>query len=373
MISNTKDKNSQIMKKFNLAVLIIAMASIAACSGSEVTENEGDEPVGKSVNVKTRVLEPETFKSWLRVVGNVESKNDIMISAEVGGRVLEQLVDEGERVRKGQVILRINDAKLQEEKARLEAASEQARENYERLQRIYEEDGIGSEIDVLNAKFNFQQSNSAFQSVKVDIENATLEAPFDGLVESYLLEEGEVASPGMQVVRLIGTDNYIVSAGVPARYANVIQTGEEVELWFDSQNPDTLSGTISYVGNSIDPLNRTFRIEVLLPEQNRSYKVDMIANLRLLTLTEENVVIVSEEYIYKEENDFIVFVKAENENGYPVGKRRVVQLGPSFKSDVIIRSGLGFGDELITTGSAFLNDGALLNIVESGNSDLAAQ
>lgn len=373
MIFNKNDNNSLIMKKFNLVVLIIAMISIVACSGNKSTENGGDEPVGKSVNVETRVLEPSTFRSWLRVVGNVETKNDIMISAEVSGRVIEQVVDEGERVRKGQTILRINDDKLQQEKARLEAATEQARENYERLQRIYEEDGIGSEIEVLNAKFSYQQSNSALQSVKVDIENATIKAPFDGLVDSYLLEEGEMASPGMQVVRLIGTDTYIVSAGVPARYADVVETGDEVEIWFDSQAPDTLDGTISYVGNSIDPQNRTFRIEVLLPEQSRSYKVDMIANLRLVTLTEESVVIVSEEYIYKEENDFIVYVKSENEEGNPIGERQVVQLGPSFKSDVIIRSGLDFGDELITTGSAFLNDGALLNIVESNNSDLASQ
>ena len=362
-----------MMKKFNLAVLIIAMVSIVACSGNETAEENGDELVVKSVNVETRVLEPVTFRSWLRVVGNVETQNDIMISAEVSGRVVEQVVDEGDRVRKGQTILRINDDKLQQEKARLEAATEQARENYERLQRIYDEDGIGSEIDVLNAKFSFQQSNSALQSIKVDIENATIEAPFDGLVDSYLLEEGEMVSLGMQVVRLIGTGTYIVSAGVPARYADVIETGDEVELWFDSQNPDTLDGAISYVGNSIDTQNRTFRIEVLLPEQNRSYKVDMIANLRLVTLTEENVVIVSEEYIYKEENEFIVYVKSVNDDGNPIGERRVVQLGPSFKSDVIIRSGLDFGDELITTGSAFLNDGALLNIVGSNNSDLVSQ
>lgn len=373
MMFNTNDKNSQIMKKLNLIFFALIAVLMVACSGSDTQENNDDEPVGKSVNVETQTLEPETFNSQLRVVGNVETKNDIMISSEVSGRVIEQVTEEGERVQKGQVILRINDAKLQQEKARLEAATEQARENYERLQRIYEEDGIGSEIEVLNAKFNYQQNNSALESLKVDIENATIEAPFDGRVESFLLEEGEMASPGMQVVRLIGTDTYIVSAGVPARYADVIRSGQAVELWFDSQDPDTLNGSISYVGNSIDPQNRTFRIEVLLPSQNNSYKVDMIANLRLTTLTEENVLVVTEEYIYKEEDEFVVFVKAEDEEGYPVAERRTVTLGPSFKSDVIIRSGLEVGEELITTGSAFLNDGARLNIVEANGNNLASQ
>ncbi len=124
------------MKKLNLVIFTLLAVSIAACSGSETQSNNEDEPVGKSVNVETQVMQPETFKSQLRVVGNVETKNDIMISSEVSGRVVEQVVEEGEQVRKGQVLFRINDAKLQQETDRLQAATEQARENFERLQRI---------------------------------------------------------------------------------------------------------------------------------------------------------------------------------------------------------------------------------------------
>ena len=371
MIFNNKDTNSIEMKKYNLILITVFAAVIAACSG-EAPEVAGDEIVGKTVNVETKTLEPSTFRSQLRVVGNVETKNDIMISAEVSGRVMEQSVSEGTKVRKGQTILRIDDAKLKQEKARLEAATEQARENYERLQRVFDESEIGSEIEVLNAKYNYQQSKSALESIKVDLENSTISAPFAGTVEQYMLEEGEMASPGMQVVRLIGTNTYIVTAGVPARYADVVQSGDDVEVWFDTQNADTLQGTISFVGNSIDPQSRTFRIEVLLPVQQKSYKVDMIANLRLNTLMEENVLIVSEEFIYKEEDEFVTYVKTENEDGDPVAERRVVELGPSFRSDVIIRNGLSTGDELITIGSAFLNDGVRLNIVESRDSDLAS-
>ena len=371
MIFNNKDTNSIEMKRINLILITVFAAIIAACSGEE-PEIAGDEVVGKTVNVETRMLEPSTFRSQLRVVGNVETKNDIMISAEVGGRIMEQLIPEGEKVKKGQTILRIDDAKLKSEQARLEAATAQARENYERLQRVYEESGIGSEIDVLNAKYNYQQSKSALESIKINLENTTIAAPFDGTVEQYVLEKGEMVSPGMQVVRLIGTNTYIVTAGVPARYADVVQPGDDVEVWFDTQNADTLQGSISFVGNSIDPQDRTFRIEVVLPAQQKKYKVDMIANLRLNTLMEENVLIVSEEFIYKEENEFITYVKTENEDGDPVAERRVVELGPSYQSDVIIRSGLKAGEELVTIGSAFLNDGVRLNIVESRNSDLAS-
>ncbi|MDR9415372.1 MAG: efflux RND transporter periplasmic adaptor subunit [Gracilimonas sp.] len=360
------------MEKLNLILLTVIIAVFTACSAENI-ESESDQPVGKTVNVETETLTMSTFRSHLRVVGNVETKNDIMISAEVGGRLIEQTVAEGEQVQKGETILRIDDSKLKQEKARLEAVTAQARENYERLKRIYEEDGIGSEIDYLNAKYNFEQSKSALESIKVDLENATISAPFTGTVEAYILEEGEMASPGMQVVRLIGTNTFIVSAGVPARYADVIQNGDEVDIWFDTQTADTLKGTISFVGNSIDPQSRTFRIEVLLPADSKKYKVDMIANLRLYTLRKENVIIVSEEFIYKDEDEFITYVKTVNEEGYPVAQRRVVELGASFRSDVIITNGLSSGDELITIGSAFLNDGVRLNIVDDRATDLASQ
>ncbi|SMO51675.1 efflux RND transporter periplasmic adaptor subunit [Gracilimonas mengyeensis] len=357
------------LKFFLLPALMIAAV---ACSPEAPEETNGDEPVGKTVNVETKQLEPRTFQSKLRVVGNVETKNDIMISAEVTGRVVEQLVEEGAVVEEGDVLLRIDDAKLQQEKARLEALTQQARENYERLKTIFEEDSIGSEIEYLNAKYNYQQTKSSLESIKVDLENTRIKAPFDGTVERFMLEVGEMASPGMQVLRLIGTDTYIVSAGVPARYAEEVTEGDDVDIWFDTQADDSLKGTITFAGKSIDPQNRTFRIEVLLPPNSRNYKVDMIANMSLNTLSEDNVLIVSEEFIYKQDNEFVTYVKAENDEGQPVAERRTVTLGPSFRSDVIIRDGLQAGEELITIGSAFLNDGMRLNIVESRDKSLAS-
>ncbi|MEX0609436.1 MAG: efflux RND transporter periplasmic adaptor subunit [Balneolaceae bacterium] len=360
------------MKKFNILIIFTLMMLLVACS-AETEDAASDEEVIKTVNVDTKTINPTTFASHLRVVGNVETSDDIMISSEVNGRVIEHLVDEGDNVKKGQAILKIDDSKLLQEKARLEAITSQARENYERLQRVYEEESIGSEMDYLNARYNFEQSQSSLESIEIDIRHTTIKAPFDGKVESMLLEEGEMAAAGVEIVRLIGSQKFIVSAGVPARYADVVQNGDRVKVWFDTQRADTLEGQITYVASSITSQNRTFRIEVLLPEQRNRYKVDMIANMRLNTLNEEGVIVVSEEHIYNENNEYVMYVVAENEDGKTVAERRVVNLGPSYRSNVIIRDGLEIGDELITTGSAFLNDGMRLKIIESDNKNLAVQ
>lgn len=325
----------------------------------------------KTVNVRTLSINPSQFNSFVRVVGTVETSDDIMISAEVSGKVLRYNVEEGEQVRAGQTILKIDDAKLKQEASRLEAITAQARENYERLEKIYKEDGIGSEIDYLNAKYAYEQSASSLESIKVDLENTNIKAPFTGVVEQIMFEVGEMVSPGAQVVRLIGSDNFKITAGVPARYANAVSQGDQVEIWFDTQAVDTLAERITFVGSAINQQNRTFRIEIDMPKKE-GMKVDMIANIRLKTLEQNDVVVVSEEFIYSKDGRYVSYVLGENSEGKEVALEKEVTLGPSYKSNVVVESGLEPGEELITIGSAFLNDGMRINVVES-QSAIAAQ
>ena len=372
MIFNRKDKNTIRMKKFNYLIALSLSVLVSACSGDTAEMAESGDELVKSVNVVTQDVKPRTFTSYVRVIGTVETSNDIMNSAEVNGRVMSYAVSEGEQVRKGQTIVKIDDAKLRQEKARLEALASQAKENYERLKRIYEEDGIGSEIEYLNAKYNYEQMNSSLESIKVDLANTSIKAPFTGKLESRMVEVGEMVAAGTPVVRLIGSEDYIISAGVPARYADVVQTGDDVSVWFDTQDSDTLNAPIAYTGSSINPQNRTFRIEVDLPQKANQYKVDMIANLRLNTLRRDSVLAISEEYIYSKRNGYVVYVLSQNEKGDPVASERVVELGPSYKTDVIIEKWLMPDDKLITIGSAFLDDGMRVTVKESASTEIAS-
>ncbi len=348
---------SLTMKKLALFASLFVIIAFAACSGGEEVQTNTEEELVKSVNITSQTVQPSTFASFVRVVGTVETSNDIMISAEVSGKVISYNVKEGDPIRKGQAIVKIDDSKLKQEKARLEAMTSQAKENYERLKKVYDEDGIGSEIDYLNAKYAYEQSNSALESINIDLANTSIKAPFNGTIESKMAEVGEMVSPGMPVVRIIGSDDYIISAGVPARYSNVVRTGDDVEVWFDTQGSDTLNGKIKFAASSINPQNRTFRIEVDLPKKENQYKVDLIANMKLKTNQQENVLVISEEFVYSKEHGYVVYVLSKDEEGHDIAEERIVLLGQSYKSDVIIESGLEIGDHLITLGSAFLDDG----------------
>ena len=358
------------MKKQLLSILLGVTVILAGCSGGE-EEAQPIEDLVKTVNVRTEPISTQNFSSYVKVIGMVETSDDIMISAEVSGKVVRYNAKEGERVRAGQTILKIDDAKLKQEYARLSAATNQAKETYDRLKTVYEEDGIGSELDYLNAKFTFEQNSSALESIKVDLENTEIKAPFSGTVEQIMYEVGEMVSPGAMVVRLIGADNYKITAGIPARYAGVVTAGDMVDIWFDTQDADTMTKEISYVGNSINTQNRTFRTEIELAGQP-NLKVDMIANIRLKTLQKDEVIVVSEEFIYSKKGRYVAYVSGKNSEGKSVAREQEVVLGPSYKSNVVVESGLAVGDQLITIGSAFLNDQMRIS-VKGDNQALAAQ
>lgn len=363
-IKNVFQSPSSSTRWSMLFVVLVFSLTLHNCSSDEMESSEPEELI-KMVNVETEVLSSEPFNSFLRLVGTVETSDDVQLSAEVSGKVFMHVVSEGQKVQKGQTILRIDDAKLSQEVARLEAVVAQSETTWKRVQTLYEEENIGSEIDYLNAKYAYDQNKSALSSLSVDLENTEIIAPFTGVVETIFVEEGEMVAPGMPAIRLIGANQFVISAGVPARYANVVELGDRVDVWFDTQVQDTLTGTIVYVANSIDPSNRTFKIDIRLPSGKTYYKVDMIANLRLNTLSLNQAVVVSEEFVYSKGEGYVMYVKGTNSEGKDIALERKVELGPSFKTEVVINRGLAPGDEIITIGSAFLNDRVRINVVNS--------
>lgn len=357
------------MKQFKYFISLILM--LAFSSACEVEESEIAEDV-KTVNVQTEQVAPEVFESYLRLVGTVTTNSDVQVAAEVSGRITEVRKKEGEKVQKGETVIKVDDRKLQQELNRLQATTSQSRENYERLKRLYEEENIGSEIDYLNAKYTYEQNRAALESLRVDLENTSISAPFSGSIETIFTEVGEMVSPGTPVFRLINKNDKKVLVGVPARYSGSVDLGDNAEVWFDFDPETRYQLPVTFIGSSIDPRNRTFEVEIELPVDIDQIKIDMIANVRLITERVDNVIVVGEEYIFQKEGNDVVYVFNQNENGEAIASERVVNIGLQYGNEVVIESGLAAGDELITLGSSYLQDGSRIQKTESERSEMAS-
>lgn len=352
-------------------LLITGILALIFISGCSEERQANEEELVKTINVETKQMVTQPFDRYLKLVGTIEAPNDVRLSAEVSGRIEEYFVEQGDDIKKGDRILEIDDEQLVRERERLEAVTAQAEENYERLKRLFEQDSIGSEIEYLNAKYNYEQNKASLEGIKVNINKTIVTAPFDATVENIVMEQGEMAAPGAVLVRLIGTKNLKVSTGVPAMYSDVVNKGDKARIWFDFQRSDTLQLPISFVGKSISPQARTFEVEVKLPPERDDYKVDMLANLMVRTMQLDNAIVIGEEFVYQNNNKNVVYVVAEDDSGRKVAKIQPVKLGASHQNDVVIAEGLEAGDELITVGSSFLQDRMRISVVESRENRIA--
>lgn len=351
-----------------IIISILVLGVFYACE----TETAEPEQAVKTVNVETKRLEPQVFESYLQQVGTVTTNNDVRVSSEVSGRIVNLAKKEGDNVQKGQAVVKVDDRKLQQELNRLQATTSQSKENYERLKRLYEEEDIGSEIDYLNAKYAYEQNLAALESIRVDVENTSISAPFTGIVETIYTEVGEMVSPGTPVFRLINKSSKKVELGVPARYAGAIELGDEAEVWFDFDTETRYELPVTHIGNTIDPTNRTFSVEIDMPADFNQIKIDMIANVRLETEKVEGAIVVGEEYVYQKNGNDVVYVAGRDDEGNSIANERVVSLGPNYGNNVVIRDGLTAGEELITLGSSYLQDGSRIVNVEEEQSAMVA-
>lgn len=353
-----------IMKNILFNILLFSLISWS-CSAPEETQTNAEDLV-KSVNVHVTEVQPRDFKSYVKLVGTITSDSDVEVAAEATGNVQKYFVEKGEKVKKGEPILKIDDQDLLAEKDRLEAITESSYENYQRLEGLLNEEGIGSEIDVINARSQYLQNKASLDAVKIQIKKTLVKAPFDAVLEEKLVEEGEMASAalGTLLFRLVSADILKVNVGVPARYANAIKPGSSSNIWFDANLSDTLTSPVSFVANSIDPQSRTFTAEIPIPNKVQ-YKIDMIANVRLQTNEQTGVIIVGQQVIKQKDNgDYVVYIKSEN-NGHDIALERKIELGPMFQNSVVVTNGLAFNDLLITTGFSFLQDSMRINVVKT--------
>lgn len=362
---------------YNIIAAIIIAGVFASCSGeaSQIEPMNGAslaQDQVRVVNVESMIIESVPFQDYLNVIGTVRASEDINLAAEGSGRIVEMMVRRGSRVAKGAPIAKIDDAQILLEVARLRAQNENARENYERRKSIWEKDKIGSELDLIAAKTTFEQTEAALKLLELQLERTVIRAPFNAVVEDIISEVGETVAPGTPVVRLISDGSVRVRAGVPARYAESVRMGDSVEITFEEFQDDVINSKIVFVGSSIDPQARTFTIEATIPNRGNRYKIDMVSNVRIQTRSFEEVLVLAQEHVFRNEDGYQVYLVSTGDNGNQIALSRQVETGATFNNRVVITDGLSVGDEVITTGASSVENMTRIRVVRADSTGVAA-
>ena len=315
-----------------------------------------DEDRGRPL-VNIQKLQDTTFRHYAQVQGDVYTDENIIVYPETSGILNDVRVREGQQVSKGQVLAVVDDGGLASELARVETQLALAETTFERQERLWEQN-IGSEIQYLEAKSNFEALQNSANQIRSQLAKNTIRAPFSGVIDEIITEEGEVVSPGQsQLFRLVSLKNMFIEASVPENYLNQVKEGSEVIVEIGSIGKQ-FTGEIQRVGNTINPNNRTFRIEVAIPNGDGLVRPNQIATVMINDYTNEDAIIVPEHTVQQNsQGESLVYVWEPQEENKGVAKKVVVETGYVYQGNIEITEGLEPGDTIITDGSRNLRDG----------------
>jgi RND family efflux transporter MFP subunit len=332
--------------------------------GADRQLRSATESGARVVNVEVTAVVPTEFSDVIRATGEVEALNDVTLSAEEAGVIVRLFRDKGAEVERGDPLLKIDDAVLIAQVNEARAAAQVAGEQYERQRRVWEEEKIGSEIGLLQAKSAAEGAAARLAALETRLGRTVIRAPVHGVFDERRVEVGEMVSPGMPVGRVVSVHRLKVTAGIPERFAADLRSGARARLTFDVFPGRQFEGRVSFVGSTVNTENRTFPVEIALENPGRVIKPHMVANVQVERARLQDVVVVDQDVVMRTENGYQVFVIVERD-GVPVAQARPVVLGPSNENYVVVREGLATGDRVVTAGQRLVDHGSRVRIVNA--------
>lgn len=309
--------------------------------------------------VSTMPVSPSAFEHKIETRGTVESRKNVMVSAEIGGRIEEIKVREGQNVKKGQVLLVLDAEIIRNNIAELRTSLELATVVFQRQSNLWEKK-IGTEIQYLEAKNMKESLERRLATTESQMAQSVMRAPFAGSIDEIPSKVGEMAAPGSPLLRIVNPNDMYINADVSESLIGKLEKGEEVEVHFPSQNKNLVS-RISSVGQVINKENRTFSIEIELPQVGFTIKPNQVTVLKLRDYTNESAFVVPTKIIQRDDKGTYVF-GVETEGQARIAKKIHVETGLSYESRTEIVSGLVQNEQIIDRGFREVTEGVEVQI-----------
>lgn len=365
---NSSEPNNLTLdeKKVQLSELYAELRTLEERAKSLEAEIEAEDPqLGSNrILVTTMDIERKDFKHYSEVQGTIQSDNYLSASSEVGGRILEMRVEEGQTVSKGQIIARVDLEQVNKQIAEVETSLRLANDVFERQQRLWEQN-IGSEIQFLQAKNNKERLEKSLESLRYQLSKEYVYSPISGVVDQVLSKAGELAAPGTPIVRVLNTAQVKIVADVPETYLQSIKKGQRVQISIPALGMDQ-EATVTEVGRIINPNNRTFTIEIALNNSNGLLKPNLLALVLINDYSKSNSVVVPIELVQQEVGGKNYVFVQDSLNNERIARKIYVSTGRSYLGEIIIEEGLSGEETLIMEGARGLADKDLIQVQKEG-------
>ena len=321
------------------------------------------------------IVTTQDFKHYIDLQGKVDAENISYISPRMGpAQVKAVYVSQGQFVKKGQLLLKLDDAIMRQSvtaaKQQLEGIKTQlgfAKNIYQRQKNLWDQ-GIGTEVQLITAKTNVtaleNQLSAAGEQIKTlqeQLNTANVYSDVSGIADVVAIRVGETFS-GMGAtgpqIKIVNTSSLKVVTNVPENYLTRMHKGSPVEITIPDANKK-ISSTISLISQSIDPLQRGFIAEAKIP-YDATLKPSQSAIVKILDYAAANAVVIPVNVVQSDETGKYVYVLTKSSNGKTTAHRVIVTIGEVYGENVEIKAGLKAGDQLVTEGFQNLYEGQII-------------
>ena len=302
-------------------------------------------------------IKEQVFTSYIEAQANLKTRKNILILPEFQGTLEKIYVDEGQNVSKGKLLAEINDSGLKEQLDQLIIQRDFAKENYERIQRLWE-NNIGSEIQFLKSKSDFESIQKGVDQMRDMLSKTKIYAPFTGVVDEIIANQGSNLIPGVtNILRLVNLDDVYAEAFVSEKYISSISNGTEALVKIPLLNKE-IQSEVTQTGNFIDPNNRTFRIEIPVDNTDRRIKQNLDAKILINTYKKDNAVVVPLRIIREdaEGKNYIYVMDEDKKDGVYITRKAVIKIGNKSNTDAEVIEGLNFGEIIVLEGANLVED-----------------
>ena len=315
--------------------------------------------------ITTITTSEQKFNHFIELQGNVKTKQNVLVYPEMPGILNKVYVKEGQKVIKDEILATIDDGGLSQQLLLLKSNEQLAKTTFERQKRLWDQQ-IGSEIQYLQAKTSYNSQKNATRQLKKQLGKFTIRAPFSGIIDNVFKEKGTVVAPGpgAEIFRIINLSNMYIETDVPESYISSIKKNKMVEVNFPilGRSYDT---SIRQVGNFINPSNRTFRIEVGIPNLDGEIKPNLTAKLRLNDYSNPNAILIPQSIISENAKgqQFIYVVKDDKEKNQVYAERLVIETGKTNGDFIEVTKNLDADVEVILEGARSVNNGQVVKVI----------
>ena len=358
---NKEEKGDLSVKKSELEKLTKERDAISAKIATleiEISKHDTSAANEKMKLVEIQTLTKQNFSHYIELQGKISTENIYYVTPRgMGGQVKELFVKLGDKVKKGQLLMKLEDGIVQQNIKQVENQLSFAKNIFSRQENLWK-DGIGTEIQFLSAKNNVESLEKQLSIVKEQLSTTNVISEVSGIVDNVTIRVGEtfVGSP-MAGITIVNPTSMKAMVDVPENYVSKVRKGMPVIVTVPDIN-QSFNSQISLVSESINVTSRSFIAESKLPS-SAIIKPNQVAIIKLLDHESKNTIVVPVETVQTDEKGKFVYILSE-ENGKTIARKKSIQIGEFYDELIEVKSGLDAGDKIVSKGFQGLYEGQLI-------------